>query len=202
MSLKELLSGLRTEREELASTLAALRTVVGADNTAAGPVPLQLKAHEHYRLFRDYIQHEDDLINNRLLWNINVQGFLFATFGLAVQRIYEAAQPAPAPVLLHAIITILPVFGISVSTLSLVSVRAAEEAIQSLRGHWEKILVNYPEAKPYLPGIIGGGLDSSHKSGLRAPFVVPIVFMAAWFFLLVASTWHLYKLAAAGKPIL
>jgi hypothetical protein len=217
MSFKELLSGLRSEREKLGDLVASLQALAGGGEDVARPTQStpRIQLVEHYTLFRAYIQHEDGLINNRLLWNINVQGFLFATFGLAVQKLYDAPAPqsgtsapgsaqtaAVAPILLHAIITVLPVFGIWISILSLVAVRAAEAAIQNLRKHWETVLASYPGANALLPRIIGGGLDSAHKAGLRAPFWVPVVFIGAWVFLLLAALLHLCRTAVSGKPIL
>jgi hypothetical protein len=48
-------------------------------STAAEEDMTNIRRVEHYKLFRDYIEHEDGLVNQRLLWNINIQGFLFAT---------------------------------------------------------------------------------------------------------------------------
>jgi hypothetical protein len=35
-----------------------------------------------YNVYRDYMKHEDDLINQRASWHLLLQGFLFATFGV------------------------------------------------------------------------------------------------------------------------
>ncbi len=211
MSLKNILSSLQDEREQLGKIVASLHAVSGG-STAPPPPASQVPTVEHYTLFRAYIQHEDSLINNRLLWNINIQGFLFATFGLSVQKLYESSSPvgtavpvtttvALAPILLHALIVVLPLFGIGVSTLSLVTVRAAEAAIQNLRAKWQRLLAKNPGLDELLPGIIGGGLESSHKGGLRAPFLVPVVFIAAWLLLFAASVYHLHAASASGRPV-
>lgn len=45
-----------------------------------------------YELFRDYIKHEDDLINQRLTWLLTIHGFLYATCGFTLQKRIEIAQ--------------------------------------------------------------------------------------------------------------
>jgi len=45
-----------------------------------------------YEVFRDYIKHEDNLINNRLTWILTIHGFLYATYGLTMQKKMEIAQ--------------------------------------------------------------------------------------------------------------
>src|SRR5580658_8096117 len=43
-----------------------------------------------YSIFRDYIKHEDDLINQRLSWFLTLQGFFFAAYALALQKSVES----------------------------------------------------------------------------------------------------------------
>jgi hypothetical protein len=42
-----------------------------------------------HRIFRDYVKHEDDLINQRLNWNFYIQGFLLGAFAFAFQKTAE-----------------------------------------------------------------------------------------------------------------
>jgi hypothetical protein len=51
------------------------------------------KLAEHFELYRDYVKHEDELINRRLTWLLTVQGFLFAAYGLTNQG-YSASSSA------------------------------------------------------------------------------------------------------------
>jgi uncharacterized protein with PQ loop repeat len=41
----------------------------------------------YYDRIRDYIQHEDDLINSRLTWSLTVHGFLFTIYGILLDKI-------------------------------------------------------------------------------------------------------------------
>jgi hypothetical protein len=45
-----------------------------------------------YELFRDYVKHQDSLINNRLSWLLTIHGFLYATYGFTIQKKLEVAQ--------------------------------------------------------------------------------------------------------------
>jgi hypothetical protein len=47
---------------------------------------------ELYVLYRDYIKHEDELINARISWMINIQSFLIATFGFSYQKKFEVVS--------------------------------------------------------------------------------------------------------------
>jgi hypothetical protein len=44
-----------------------------------------------YSKFREYVQHEDNLINNRMTWMLAIQGFLYAAYGFSVQKKLEVA---------------------------------------------------------------------------------------------------------------
>jgi hypothetical protein len=39
-----------------------------------------------YEVFRGYIKHEDGLIDNRVTWLSQIHGFLYATYGLTLQK--------------------------------------------------------------------------------------------------------------------
>lgn len=42
-----------------------------------------------YEVYRGYVEHEDDLINQRLSWNFSIQGLLFAAYAFAFQKSAE-----------------------------------------------------------------------------------------------------------------
>ena len=49
-----------------------------------------------FELYRDYVKHEDALINSRLVWNLNIQGFLFAAYGVILKSLIDV-QTRSAP---------------------------------------------------------------------------------------------------------
>jgi hypothetical protein len=174
--------------EGIASTLESVRSRILLGDDASSKLPIQ----EHYKLFRDYVEHEDSLIDHRLLWNINIQGFLFATYGFSVQKlaevqIHSGAQEIIGAQALYWLIGVLPFFGIAVSVWSFLGVIAAQDAIASLTKQWEEIEGEYRKrgSTLALPKLIGGGDLKAHKWGFLAPKSFPWVFVAAWALLLI-----------------
>lgn len=161
-----------------------------------------------YEMFRDYLKHEDDLINNRLNWNFTIQGFLFAAYTFTLQKVSEIE----AGLLLHvpsrnthllfnsstlgldglriATVTVALV-GLWVSLGVYISVSAARIAIEEIEKQWLALYQEYTKAAkpnqyvPSLPGMTGGGSALAHRWGFWAPAALPIGFIAAWVLLIV-----------------
>ena len=49
----------------------------------------QLTKHDYFKVFREYRICEQNLLNQRITWNLTIQGFLFATLGFCVQKLAE-----------------------------------------------------------------------------------------------------------------
>ena len=218
MSIPDDQSHLDNVRKQLETAVGELSALLGKDGpgaNAGGAVPSQLAKHIHFKIFRDYIEHEDELVNARLLWNINIQGFLFATYGFSLQKLAEIQNPPMSPVrpisgigafALDWLIIILPVLGTLISTFSLIGIVAAQRAIAQLTCDWGEALKEYlpgtppPPSGPLLPGIIGGGDGDptrvkrswgdlnlrTHKLGFLAPVVFPVIFAGTWIALFVS----------------
>jgi hypothetical protein len=161
-----------------------------------------------YEMFRDYLKHEDDLINNRLNWNFTIQGFLFAAYTFTLQKVSELE----AGLLLHVpsrnthllfnsstlgldglrIATVaVALVGLWVSLGVYVSVSAARIAIEELERKWQVLYQEYVRVAtpatfvPPLPGMTGGGSALAHRLGFWAPAALPIGFIAAWVVLII-----------------
>jgi uncharacterized membrane protein len=129
-----------------------------------------------YRIFRDYLQHEDNLINSRLTWSLTVHGFLFACYGILLGKLADdfAALQASAHSQLqeHIIVALfcfqLPIalLGVFVGFSSWRAIKASHYAIQHLvaiahhEGQPLKIdtcVATVPDKAMLLPRIIAGG---------------------------------------------
>ncbi len=115
-----------------------------------------------YKIFRDYLKHEDDLINNRLSWNFTIQGFLFAAYVFSLQKIADirlgllnnsvVTERIKQLKVLHTLydlqlfLVIVAALGVSVSFLVYLSVSAARLAIQSLEEKWCEAARSWPKA--------------------------------------------------------
>jgi len=51
---------------------------------------------KHYEVLRDYAKHEDNLVNNRIMWILTIHGFLYATYGFTLQKILEIVEKVTA----------------------------------------------------------------------------------------------------------
>jgi len=146
--------------------------------------------YQYNLIFREFIHHEVDLVKNRLLWSINIQGFLFATYGFSVQKLvgHKPERAAAKFVLaLEVVVLALPIFGAVVSYISLMGVKAAQRAILSLDSQWTTLRTNYPaEERNLVPRLIEGGnlkdvpFGQIHELGLRPARWFLQVFIAAW----------------------
>jgi hypothetical protein len=189
MNMKELQERLGEDRGYLELLASGIRALTGGDGSLAQPPALPI--HEHYKIYRAYVEHEDVLINNRQMWNITIQGFLFATYGFSVQKLTEIlAVPrsgGPGPdvsklIALKWIIWVLPFFGAAISIVSWMGVNAARRAIDKLTIEWAGI---EKPLHPKLPSLTGGGADTTHKSGFLAPRWFPWFFVFAWLLLIL-----------------
>jgi hypothetical protein len=67
-------------------------TADGSTRNNDGP-PLSLASYlPIYNVYRDYVMQESNLINTRLMWILTINGFLFTTFGLSLQKQLEITR--------------------------------------------------------------------------------------------------------------
>ena len=139
-----------------------------------------------YELFRDYVKHEDELINKRLSWNLTLQGLLFAGYGFSLQVLNgEKSKPELVD---HAkwLLVLFPVVGGLVGFLAWLSIRAAMIAIDGLNEKWKKALNHiHPESRDILPGLVGAGQDRAQRWGATAQFWIPLVIVFAWIIIIL-----------------
>ena len=99
----------------------------------------------YYDRLREYVQHEDELINSRLTWSLTIHGFLFAIYGVLLVKgadlfveLAKQTDPRSRLLLEHVISGLLgfqiPVaaFGFIVGHRSKGAIIAAHNAIQHL----------------------------------------------------------------------
>src|ERR687892_61360 len=87
---------------------------------------------EYYQIIRSQIEHEDNLINQRLSWFVAAQAFLFSAYAILLN--------APSQVRLESFATqqkilffLIPLVAIGVSILMYMTVTAAMLAMANLR---------------------------------------------------------------------
>jgi hypothetical protein len=150
-----------------------------------------------YSIFRDYVKHEDGLINSRMTWLITVQSFLIATFGLSYQKRFEIISEGIIKIdneakkyLITQVVSeydifliFLAIIGLTTSIVALYSIKGAVHALKALNGIWKIFLEDNKITFPLLvklPNIVGGGNVNAPKQGRAFPTNLPKLFIVAW----------------------
>jgi hypothetical protein len=173
MNLKDMRTDLDEGGEHLQSAVTGLNVLLGNDGLAettskvggqvAPEVPTNSERDHRcglYGIFRDYLKHEDDLINGRLNWNFTIQGFLFASYCFCLQKVAEVrGQVLPKTDFQYAasmdfalavhelrlVMIVIAAVGFFVSAFVLMSVWAATLAMHELETKWRAINGQQPK---------------------------------------------------------
>lgn len=148
----------------------------------AKPVVESIPGIQYYQIIRSQIEHEDNLINQRLSWFVAAQAFLFSAYAILLN--------APAQVRLQAFATqqdilfpLIPLVAIGMSILNYITVIAAMLAMANLR----RLLETHVKEKEsaLLPPV--QGYRQTFLLGQASPILIPFLFMISWIVLLIKS---------------
>jgi hypothetical protein len=144
------------------------------------PVLESISRTEYYQIIRSQIEHEDNLINQRLSWFVAAQAFLFSAYAILLN--------APPQVRLQSFATqqeilfsLIPLVAIGVSILIYITVIAALLAMANLR----RLLKNHMEDSALFPPV--QGYRQTLLLGQATLILIPFVFMSSWIVLLIKS---------------
>ena len=133
--------------------------------------------NEKLQFLRQRIEHEDNLINQRLSWLVGSQSFLITAFAISLNAPKEFLKENYAA--LHAILMhMLPLISIASIVILMITLIGATSALSNLRRHSDQITT-----KQDIP------IHSStlvRWMGLSAAFVIPLLFLSLWITLLSA----------------
>jgi hypothetical protein len=148
-------------------------------NAPAEP-PEEISPLERYRLFRDRIEHEDNLVMQRLSWLMASQSFLFTAYAIVTNGLTTSPATGGNIFVNHlaTLARIIPVVALLNSLLILVSILAALKAIRELR-------CGYRKQSKTLEIIPLQTSRAARTLGLAAPVLLPLLFLAVWLFLLL-----------------
>jgi len=126
------------------------------------------------------LRHEDDLIGLRMSWLVISQSFLFGTFATLVGLRNVAGTAAEA---VRLLLLLIPLVGVFVPVLVLVSVGAATYAMSQWRAEIDRIC-NLPEAQHLdWPSLKRRKLVT--VLGNFLPFTAAIGFLLAWLVIVI-----------------
>jgi hypothetical protein len=162
-----------------------------------------------YDQFRDYVKHEDELINARISRTLLLHGFLLAAYGLLLQAVTSVlskplgidsnrcdginfngcATPQLQDVILltNNLTTLIAILGVISAIGSILGVTAAKNAIDRLDDTYKAFATEYAEiAKALmLPTLTGGGDQQNSTRGYWAAYFLPWTTFAMWILILV-----------------
>lgn len=135
---------------------------------------------EVYRLFRDRVEHEDNLIVQRLSWLVASQAFLFTAYAITTNGLTALDQKSAGRFVEQAslLFRLIPTVAICVALLIYISILAALRAIRQIRHLYESRPVS-----PELPPIQTSA--TTRLLGLSAPLLLPLLFVSVWLVLLL-----------------
>jgi hypothetical protein len=133
--------------------------------------------NERLEALRRRIEHEDDLINQRLSWLVASQAFLLTAFAISLNAPPVAKSPAYAAVN-EMLVGLLPPAGIACILVVGLTVAGAIWSLAEIRALARRI--SGPDdlpvhSRPFI-----------RRLGLAAPVAIPCVFLALWLALLSA----------------
>ncbi len=134
---------------------------------------------EYYNVIRSRIEHEDNLVVQRLSWLVASQSFLFTAYaivtnGLASQPVL---QPGCARFLgqLQLLDQLIPIVGTMTSVLIYVSILAAVASMRQLRNSYRS---RFPDDEKGVPSIMTQ--PPIRLFGHSAAVLLPLVFITIW----------------------
>lgn len=129
--------------------------------------------NEKLQFLRQRIEHEDNLINQRLSWLVGSQSFLITAFAIslnapATTSFYNIGYAVPHERLVH----LLPVISIVSIVVLMITLCGAASALAALRKHSDRITTaeDIPIHSSTLVRLMG----------LSAAFVIPLLFLGLW----------------------
>ena len=135
-----------------------------------------------YHAVREQIEHEDNLITQRLTWLVASQSFLFTAFAILVNAPVASKLPILA-LKQDQVFQLIPVVGFGSSLLIYLSIIAGILAMSRLRTHWAHNACSASCAA--LPPVQSASV--SRILGTLTPAALPPGFMLIWLYLLVSG---------------
>src|SRR4051812_15484426 len=137
--------------------------------------PVAISVIEQYHLVRSQIEHEDNLVSQRLSWLLASQSFLFTAYAITLNgpsqshfKTFEANS--------ELLIRLLTLVGLISALLIWISILAGISAMKKLRVHFER---GFQAQLPHdLPAIQTGGI--ALRAGQFGPVLTPLLFIGVW----------------------
>jgi hypothetical protein len=143
-------------------------------------LPKPTSSAELYRIIRERIDYEENLLNQRVIWLIFSQSFLVSAYAIMLNSPPEPKSPLYGE-LQSSLMWLLPILSLILSIIVYMSVISALYHISELRKSFE----TYPkdDTIEHFPAM--NDTSFIRRLGALPPIVVPLLFIGAWVFLLI-----------------
>lgn len=153
-----------------------------------------------WKLARSAIEHENGLVNQRMTWFFQVQGFLFAAFVLIFNQSQQTTTPEISRSAAIVILTVIAIFGAFTSAVTKNGLNRAAEATTDITEQYEALIADNV-ADPIVPP-----LHLWRKPKLIHQESLPIATLLVWMTLIAVAVLLQYghestTLAAVQTPI-
>jgi hypothetical protein len=133
---------------------------------------------DYYNVVRARIEHEDNLVAQRLSWLVASQSFLFTAYAIATNGL--ASQPPPPGCIhfaaqLQLLYQLIPVVGTLTCALTYISILAAVASMRHLRNSYRS---RFAEDEKGMPPIVTR--PPIRLFGHSAAVLLPLVFITIW----------------------
>jgi hypothetical protein len=135
-----------------------------------------------YRLVREQIQHEDNLIAQRLSWLIASQAFMFSAYAITL-NMPERTHASRFSSQQQLLALLIPIVAGCIGVLVMVAMAAGVLAMADLRRAYRRMA---PHTGPCSVPIQGS--SRTRLLGLVTPLLLPPLFTGVWAFLLMRAT--------------
>jgi len=174
----------------------------------------KLDPEKLYSTLRDYLKHEDSLINWRISWNLGLQTALFAALGWVLKKPAANEQSLPDDIVCYAPFAIA-IVGQVIGLSSFLGIVAAQRSLDVLSDRWKKTRTALGERlwTDYYPALSAGDDPFARRFGKWAAFGPICILQLSWIvlipeltpkwwglFTVVPNIWILYELWCSGRP--
>ncbi len=146
---------------------------------------------DFYHLLKHQIENEDNLVNQRLIWLVFSQSFMFSAFAVLLNAPEKPKSPMFGD-LQEVMVWLIPCLAIVCSLLIYIGILTSMVMMSELRHRYDK----FPEDKTtqHFPPLQANMMMRSLAS--LGPNFVPLFFIGTWLFILVRQ--FLFNVANGG----
>ena len=139
-----------------------------------------LSRAQYYELIRSQIEHEDQTVNQRVIWQIISQAFFFGAYASLVTAPQQAKDPV-FQTLQQFLLWAMPVAALLAGMLTYMSILASLRTMSYLRGLYESYAKEGRQddaSSKLYPDIHGPA--NARRWALLTPLAMPLVFIVTW----------------------